>query len=1132
MKFRSGFIFFASIAGAFSAAGQDVVIDNGTTQYIYQDTDYGTARLIMGINTSNNGLRIYDNINVRAGNTLIGFSQTSSNNWMELEENAYLQVDGSLVIGGWDSSGNSLDLAKGASVFSETGIIGDMEDSTKNDVKIAGENSSWQVLHDLEVGRSGSENRLRILDGAEVQAESFWVGTRESASSNSVVVSDAKLTVGTSIVIGLEGSHNQMDITAGADVATGDAWVGAKGNANSNSVYLSGTGSIWRNSGLCIGTNNNTGNRVVVSDNAEVMVYGEIAIYGSGNELNINTNGRLTVLSDLDASMAGLHLNEGSQLYVRGSLTGRSGGIEEGRTLGIIGAQGRWTPSGNLAVGGTSCNNTLKIDDGGQVAASNLWVGASTGASNNTVFVRGNGSLLSIADALEIGTTSNTANSVSVSNGGKITVGGGFTIAGSNNVFNLEQGGWLVASNGFNAAQPGFDFQAGGTLETAGTLTGMNPAIEDGRSLRLTGSNAVWNLGANALLLGASTSSNTLFLSGGAQLFSTNAVIGGTAGVENNQLSIEGAGSSWINSGSLLLGQGGNSNSLSILNGARMESLSAMIGSGTGGGTGNLVRVEGAGSLWINAGDLAIGNSGSGNQLLLSNGGEIDVGQNLSLENHSLMAFSSGGHASASNYYQDATSIFSFNSMTNLTIDPTTELLAVDHTAEFESGASLEYTGTIDELAVRTLYTNLLVSSDTLIVGGVTNANGTALNELNSKSYGSLLAIEFFAQNDDLYVEIMRARLADIAGFPQGSDLAGVCDEIDQLAYDGLPEAIAQLDILTGIDGSTQNTQLSQLYDRNAPTYTHIGAMTEGFRLTRQRGVMPDSMWSIGPVGARGPHFHGDQVQGWIEGYGSWGDHDGSSDFSGFDQSIYGMVVGIDKSFGNLLAGVAGGYATSDLSQSDGDSSKAKTGYGLLYASWGTTDWFGDLNLGYGHSSINENSGTLFDTTAEFDANQLAFYAGGGKEFIFRNDQLFLTPSAGLRGAFHSQESYTEKASTAVPRKVDAYDHWSIQSELGITTSFQRKYTRIVLMPEIHLNWLHEFNSDEERIGYSLVNGTGHYTFGMLAPVEDLIEAGVGLSLWNKTKTGTVYEWAVGFDTRFGDGYSASALNARLLFKF
>jgi outer membrane autotransporter protein len=278
--------------------------------------------------------------------------------------------------------------------------------------------------------------------------------------------------------------------------------------------------------------------------------------------------------------------------------------------------------------------------------------------------------------------------------------------------------------------------------------------------------------------------------------------------------------------------------------------------------------------------------------------------------------------------------------------------------------------------------------------------------------------------------------------------------------------------------------------------------------------------------------LYGEQVQGWVKGYGSWATQDGSAGFSGYDQSVYGVMIGFDKAYGDYLFGGAGGYASSDISQDDGDSSKSGTGFGMLYSSWGTSSWFADASLAYGLGSVKNNSGTVFDTSAEFDSSQFAYYLGGGKELVFNEDRVFVTPSAGLMGGWYMQDSYTESSSTAVAKNVDAYNHWSLNSEIGAKVAFHKDFMRSVLMPEVHANWIHQFNADEEQVGYSLAGGTGQYSFGMAAPVSDLLELGIGLSLWTDSKGGSVYEWGLGFDSRFGDGYSASALNARLVVEF
>jgi len=645
-------------------------------------------------------------------------------------------------------------------------------------------------------------------------------------------------------------------------------------------------------------------------------------------------------------------------------------------------------------------------------------------------------------------------------------------MGGSSNSFNLAAGGSLVVSNGLDASQSGFNFLEGGTLESMGTLSGMDDAIEDERTIVLSGSNAVWDIGTNLLTVGAVSSANTLQVLDGAYLASGDATIGGTGTI------------------------------------------------------GNMVYVSGPGSLWQNAGNLVL--DGYGNGLVIGLGGSAEVGNTLSVQNGARLSFAPGGYASALNYYQDASSVFAFDSVTNSPVSPA--LVVVD-SAEFEGGATLHYTGSISRLARDVEFTNRLVSANTLIVNGATVTNAADLDVLNLLGSGSLLSINLMTMDDDLLAIISRMSLAESAGFEPGPDMADVSDTIDRLAYEGNALADNMLNTLSQTDSATQNATLTQLYDRHAPTYAHTKGLSDALRQVRSRGVMPTPM--LLPVGAMGPHMYGTQVQAWMKGYGSWGQRDATESFSDYDQSVYGALLGIDKSYGEVMAGAAGGMAISDVSQGDGDSSKATTGYGILYASVGTVSWFGDANLGYGRSSIEDRSGTMFDTSADYDADLFGFYLGGGKQMVFSDDRLFVTPSAAMSGAYYLQGDYTENSSTAVPRQVDDYEHLSYRSELGLKTMYTYELKRTALMPEIHVNWLHEFNTDEQRIGYSLVGDPGRHSFGLMAPVEDIYEVGALLSWWKDLGgNGKYHEWALGVDSRFGDGYTETTASLRLLGRF
>lgn len=1074
MKIRIAVIGLAcAVLAVADVRGDDFLIDDGDAVNIIQNANYGADSIILGIDNSGNGLRINNSVGLSAYSLYVGYTVDSTNNWVQLRADSALSLSQTLYVG-FESSGNRLTTSDGALIsIGGSGVIGFLDGSENNQVAVEGAGASWVMSNDLYVGFEGNDNNLQVNDGASLAVgRVLFVGDGSTADNNSMTVSNADVFVGYDVVVGYRGEGNQLRIMDDSTLDTLNGYVGATNLADNNMIFLS-DGSTWKNyGGLYIGSVDNTGNMVTVTNGASIVTYDGLRIDGTGNAFNLERGGSLTVHTDFDASMEGFNFNEGSALYVGGILSGASSSIEGERTLGLIGTNAWWNQTGsNVTVGGATSDNMLHVSDGGRVDAGAVIVGSGNSTTGNTVTVSDNAAL-NIAGSLSIGTDSNANNLVEVSSGGVLRMGGDLILGGAGNTFNLGDGGWLVASNGLDASQSGFNFLAGGTVESLGTLSGIDASIEDLRAVLLNGSNAVWNTGTNVLYVGGSSSSNELH----------------------------------------------------VLDGAYLSSADAMIGnSGT---TGSFVYVSGPGSLWENAGHLSL--DGYYNDLIIDQEGSVAVGKTLTVQNQAALIFASGGYASASNYYQDASSVFAFESVTNSPVSPA--LLTVTDTAEFEGGATLQYTGTISGLERGVIFTNRLVAANTLVVNGVTNAAGADLDALNVSDLGSLLSIDLVSTNDYLLAIISRLRLADSAGFEDGTDMAAVSDEIDFLADSGNALAENMINTLSQLDSSGQNATMSQLYDRHAPTYAHTKGLLDGFRQVQARGIVPSPML---PTGAMGPHLYRSQLQGWAKGYGSWGQRDATDAYSDYDQSTYGALLGMDKSYGEVLYGLAGGMAITDISQDDGDSSKGTTGYGIFYASVGTVSWFGDLNLGYGHSKIEDQSGTLFNTSAEYDADQLGFYLGGGKEMVFQDDRLFITPSAAMSGAYYVQGGYTERSSTAVPRRVDDYDYLSYRSELGLKTVYTYELKRSVFMPEVHVNWLHEFNADEERINYSLVGGTGQYSFGMVAPVEDLYEVGAVLSWWkSKARTDKLHEWALGLDGRFGDGYTETTASVRFFSRF
>ncbi|MDF7824917.1 autotransporter domain-containing protein [Pontiellaceae bacterium B12227] len=1030
--------------------------------------------------------------------------------------------------------------------------------TTNNNVLQVNNGATFTAGH-VFTGYSSADNRLEAVNGATIDVSGLIVGVFENASNNTVTVSGGTIDVDGNLVVGQVGGDNRLEVSDQGSLSSEEAWVGYTSTSDDNVVLVSGTDSEWINSGaLTIGTNGNSGNFVTVTNGGHISVGSLEILETDDNGFDLDRGGQLTVTDGFDASMDGFNYNEGSALYVGGLLTGMTNGIEGERTLGIV---GEWDQAGmDVSVGSASDENSLVVQDGGLVTADNLTVGAGSNTTDNTVSVLGNSSELNVAGTVTVGSLMSSNNAVELSSSGKMTIGTGLTI-NSNNTFTVRDYGHLVAKFDFNASQAGFDLGTTGILETTGTLTGMTNVLENGRSVRLSGG-GTW--AAGGLVLGESTSGNSVEVTSGGVLGSTDAVLGASAGSDRNSVLVDGAGSVWTDGGAVTIGDAGSYNTVTVSDSAKVTSSGLSLGvsgdhntatisgaaewesgdvslgvagsnnrivvedggeleSGTveigGTGTENHGWVSGAGALWTTTGDVAI--SGAGNALNLTDGGKLDAGGQLAVTSGADLKFETGAQATAASYYQDGSSVMQFDNMTN---NPATPLVIVSGAATIEDGAIFEYTGSISNVGVGVTYSNRLIESTSLVAD---------LDALIGISSNNLLGVEFLAQDDDLYFEILRQSLAEAAGFDPGTQMHEISDEIDSISTNtsvaNQQTAVNQLGLLGQVDGSTKNAQLTQLYERGAPTYMHMEGMLEGMRQVKRSGVMPDSMW---PVGAGGPHLYGDQVKGWMKGYGSWASQDGADSYASYDQDLFGVVLGFDKAFGDLLAGLAGGYTSSDISQDDGDSSESSIGYGMLYGSWGSSAWFADASLAFGMGSVKNQTGTMFDNSAEFDSSQLAFYLGGGKELLFSDDRLIVTPSAGVLGSFYMQDGYTEKAVNAVARKVDDYDRFSFRSEFGVQAVFHKELKKNVLMPEAHVNWLHEFNDDEDVVGYSLVGGTGSYSFGMQAPVADIFEVGVGLSLWAESQSDVTYEWSIGFDSRFGSGYSASTLGARLVAEF
>ncbi|RKX37843.1 MAG: hypothetical protein DRP64_16655 [Verrucomicrobia bacterium] len=811
-----------------------------------------------------------------------------------------------------------------------------------------------------------------------------------------------------------------------------------------------------------------------VTINGVASIGGNLSITGTSNLFTVG--GTAKIMGDIDSN-TGIQFISGGTLEASHNVAMEN--IGGNGTMTLTGDQGRWTNNANIFVGAAEGGATLLVQSNALVKT----------------------------DKIEIGSTTVAGNAVTLENGGKLILTGTGSYIHDDNSLTIGDGGWLTLENDALAAiqwgtNASFLWNSGGTVEYQGAADIFSRWIISGDD--------------------DYTEEGTLFLNGGQQMI------------------INGSSAYWAAADhNLHVGDLSSDNTLVISNGAWAEVKSMSIGDFTEmGGNDNLVLISGAGTSVISLNHTAIGGTlldgiwhegGNGNVLRVEDGASfLSPGtlHNRNTTGTSGLEIASGAIVGVEGYYQGAgayLTIFTDSTGTNA------GLLSAN-TAEFEAGARVGVDA-VAKLQLDQTYTNTIVEANTMIIGGSTNGTSADLAMLDA-SGGSLVNYNLILEGGtNIVATYSRNYISDSAGFDPDSIIADIADEIDFLASQGNTAASNQVNILNGMTGSQQSQQMEQLYVYGLPTFMHNQGFFGGIDQVRARG-RSGTLPARKPKGAAGPHAEDQGLQGWVKAYGGFGtraeDGSGSGFSDGYDAQAYGTVLGVDRAFGSWLLGIAGGYAGSNLEGDNGDESDATTGYGILYANYGTEDWFGDLVLSHGLTAMDNRSGTDFDVTSVVDASQTAFYIGGGKEAVDEKTGALVRALLGLQVSHFGQDAYTEESFNAVAKDVDAYDRMSYQSKLGVSLSYPTAKTKFDLESQFRAFWLHEFNGDEEIVDYTLVGSDQPGQFILRSPDQDVGQLGFGfLAKWDSG-----LQFRLDVDGQFSKSFYSTTFSGALLYEF
>lgn len=302
--------------------------------------------------------------------------------------------------------------------------------------------------------------------------------------------------------------------------------------------------------------------------------------------------------------------------------------------------------------------------------------------------------------------------------------------------------------------------------------------------------------------------------------------------------------------------------------------------------------------------------------------------------------------------------------------------------------------------------------------------------------------------------------------------------------------------------------------------------------------------WISGVQGGAIPSFTSEIVipshyQTWGRAYVADLDQESTDGFAGYDASVRGGVLGVDRRFDHAVVGVAGGMSKTIVTGGDGHSGEADSLQSTVYASYFTDRVYLNAHISFASSDVETDGVSMFGYRSEYDANSLSFFVGAGIGYKGFNDGLMITPEVSLLSSKYSRDGYTSSSSMSQTlgfedMVFDSYDQWSYQSELGVAFSsiklIENTRLQMAFQPEFRVHWVHEFEPNPDGERYEFVGSTQALHAQLQSREENLIRLGGGVRCWNWNSQTT--EFGLNLDHLKGDAYTEWMFSGHFIHRF
>ena len=396
-----------------------------------------------------------------------------------------------------------------------------------------------------------------------------------------------------------------------------------------------------------------------------------------------------------------------------------------------------------------------------------------------------------------------------------------------------------------------------------------------------------------------------------------------------------------------------------------------------------------------------------------------------------------------------------------------------------------------------------------------------------------------FTDGDTAYAIV--AALGSLSALARGGENARIADALDSLPPTEPGTALnAMLTRLGGMDAAGINRALSDLNPKPLEVLPHLAAdLADAYHRNlaahtaagRGGGAGLEAAVPSGGADAAGravsaPAPAGDGLPPEWEifghGIGLRVDQATTDRRTGFTAEAYGGQMGIDRRSddGARRLGVGLAAVSNDVSWARGrgemEEDVLRLGPYVSCRSPGA-DWFldGSLTYGFHHYQTDREVPALGQTpTADFDAHDVAIYAGGGWDV--HRGPFTVTPEASVQYLYLVREAYDESG----PAGLDFARQEAnlVQTHLGTRVRARLDVRGVTLEPTAYLGWRHRLVTDVEDLDTGFVAGGNRFRIDAVGPQRDELVGGAGLQarLTEGVSAFVQYDgsWSTGRDTQ------------------